>query len=189
MACQFQCLYIFDNVLTIGHSGENCELATTVTEVPFTTQVTTDATTESIYISTEETTFMTTSGPCEPTNNCNGHYNCSGTEKICHEGYSGIDCHVKDIGKKTSDIDCFLGISSYAACTGRGYCFEEACCCEEPEFDNDNQCLDLNECDSTPCLNNGTCINQAGFYSCICLDGMFLYIGKFVHIVDSVHQK
>lgn len=31
--------------------------------------------------------------------------------------------------------------------------------------------IDINECDFTPCDNNGTCINSEGSYSCNCTDG------------------
>lgn len=31
--------------------------------------------------------------------------------------------------------------------------------------------IDINECDFTPCDNNGTCINSEGSYTCNCTDG------------------
>lgn len=31
--------------------------------------------------------------------------------------------------------------------------------------------IDINECDFTPCNNNGTCINSEGSYTCNCTDG------------------
>ena len=30
---------------------------------------------------------------------------------------------------------------------------------------------DVNECKSSPCENNGTCINSIGSYTCDCTDG------------------
>lgn len=31
--------------------------------------------------------------------------------------------------------------------------------------------LDVDECLSTPCANNGTCINNKGSYTCVCKRG------------------
>lgn len=31
--------------------------------------------------------------------------------------------------------------------------------------------LDVNECESSPCANNGTCINNLGSYTCDCTEG------------------
>lgn len=30
---------------------------------------------------------------------------------------------------------------------------------------------DVNECNNSPCLHNGTCINNNGSYGCICAEG------------------
>ena len=31
--------------------------------------------------------------------------------------------------------------------------------------------VSVNECDSSPCLNKGTCLDQRGGYKCICMPG------------------
>ena len=47
---------------------------------------------------------------------------------------------------------------------------------------------DINECESSPCKNGGTCLNQQAGYSCKCKDGYsgdhceegnaYIYVGK-----------
>ena len=174
----FCALRLYRTFILLGYSGDNCEFGTTV--VLSTAELTSAMTTEytnhmTTILTTELTTGQTTIvtlGPCVPADNCAGHFNCSGDVRVCLDGYSGDDCNTKDIDASSDDPDCFLGISSSEACTGLGYCFQGACCCEDDEFDNANKCFDFNECDSSPCLNSGTCINQAGSYLCICNNGM-----------------
>jgi len=31
--------------------------------------------------------------------------------------------------------------------------------------------VDLNECESEPCLNRGTCVDRPGFFVCVCVEG------------------
>ena len=83
----------------------------------------------------------------------------------------GTNCTTKLIAKTATDPECFHGTNARAECADRGSCFEQACCCDDPAYDNNNKCYDLDECDSNPCKNGGTCTNQHNFYQCECTEG------------------
>ena len=36
---------------------------------------------------------------------------------------------------------------------------------------NSEECLDINECESDPCQNQGTCLNREAAYECQCVEG------------------
>ena len=75
------------------------------------------------------------------------------------------------------DDDCAgTDISADQACTGgRGYCFNSECCCDDAQYDNDNQCQDLDECESSPCQNGRRMSRiKNGYYECDCLTSRFM---------------
>ena len=42
--------------------------------------------------------------------------------------------------------------------------------------------LDVNECESSPCKNNGSCVDGVGSYTCVCSQG---YIGEECEIGNT----
>ena len=46
--------------------------------------------------------------------------------------------------------------------------------------------LDINECESAPCMNNGTCIDEVNSYSCECMPG---YTGSTCETGMRLHLK
>ena len=124
---------------------------------------------------TTEYADVTTETLCVPRDDCDGHNTCtSENEMICLDGYLGESCNVKDISSSEDDPDCLFGLSAVATCFDRGYCFQGACCCDDDAFDDDNMCLDIDECESDPCMNGGTCFNQVSGYICVCTEGKCL---------------
>lgn len=85
-----------------------------------------------------------------------------------------MNCTEKTIALGASDSDCLGGLSAQNTCGGHGPCFEGGCCCSEPAMDNKNMCIDIDECASEPCQNNGTCFNQNAYYECECTEGIYL---------------
>ena len=45
--------------------------------------------------------------------------------------------------------------------------------------------VDINECSSNPCMNEGTCIDAVNSYTCACVDGMPGYTGTHCEIGES----
>ena len=54
---------------------------------------------------------------------------------------------------------------------------------------NRSQCdivlVDIDECSSFPCMNEGTCIDAVNSYTCACVDGMPIYTGTQCEIGES----
>ena len=40
--------------------------------------------------------------------------------------------------------------------------------------------VDINECASNPCYHDGTCLDDRGKFTCLCMDGKYLYIHSYV---------
>ncbi|XP_026186750.1 coagulation factor IXa [Mastacembelus armatus] len=68
-------------------------------------------------------------------------------------------------------------------------CIEEVCGWEEARevFENDEKTMEFwvayadgNQCDSSPCLNQGSCTDHTGYYTCTCLSG---FTGRNCEIV------
>lgn len=89
--------------------------------------------------------------PCQNNGTCInslGSYTCE-----CETGWQGQDCH---IGKS---VDLVMLIMQGCYHMQRWY---------HALF---ILLLDVDECRSTPCANNGTCINNKGSYTCVCKRG------------------
>ena len=112
--------------------------------------------------------------PCVDTDDCTGHYTCVDNQKECLDGYDGDDCNSKIIEKNQVDSDCRLGETAFAECSNLGYCFNSSCCCETEGLQNENRCLDIDECESDPCMNGATCRNNRDSFFCVCPDGMLI---------------
>ena len=137
----------------IGTSGENCEfLASTV---PVTTP--------------EPTTLAT----CTPTDSCDGHYDCDNAtlETICHPGYEGDLCQDRIDPGGINDPEC--PGNGFQRCSNGGTCWDGQCCCP-PGYSGISCTKDIDECESDPCQNGGTCFtppNTANTYECFCTEG------------------
>ena len=60
-----------------------------------------------------------------------------------------------------------------------------------PWFFSYSLVVDINECDSTPCQNGATCLNNANMYRCICPNGWFgtnCQEGKFIYVSFLTHS-
>lgn len=112
-----------------------------------------------------------------------------GFKCLCHPGYTGNMC-------ETDLNDC----SPDNPCLNNGKCFERSklanyhpssldsplknvlfnhstasgfiCACP-PGFNGTTCEININECDSTPCMNGGTCIDAVNDFRCICPVGFF----------------
>ncbi|CAH1785690.1 unnamed protein product [Owenia fusiformis] len=108
------------------------------------------------------------SNPCQHSGTCEGYtggYNCR-----CLPGYTGQDCEI-DIdecsGVDCTDLlmQCIDGVNSFS------------CRCKPGYYDpnnstgNSTQCLEIVECDSSPCQNGGTCQDGVNGYNCSCSPG------------------
>ena len=50
-------------------------------------------------------------------------------------------------------------------------------------FEGRNCEVDINECESNPCKNNGTCVDEINDYNCTCKDG---FVGKSCEVNSNV---
>ncbi|MPC12545.1 Neurogenic locus Notch protein [Portunus trituberculatus] len=102
----------------------------------------------------EERTNLCESGPCRNGATCTGNhssYTCH-----CSSGWTGTQCTERSMPAVDS--------SGKAIGCAAGPCFGGVRC----EFE-------YNECDSNPCVNGGTCVDNIGAYECLCGRG---YTGK-----------
>ena len=71
-------------------------------------------------------------------------------------------------------------------CLNRGQCTldrnREAFCVCEDGFDGKFCEININECASNPCFNNGTCVDGVNRYHCVCMDK---YIDKTCRDLDA----
>ena len=108
--------------------------------------------------STDMPTEMTT---CEGLNTCEGHTLCNGID--CADGWTGDNCTTPDVFRRS---DCPNDI----ACRFGGTCFDGSCCCVSG-YEGLLCETEIDECESNPCSNGGTCIDEIDEYRCACLDG------------------
>ena len=153
----------------------NFSLLTATTRV---TQMTTGMTTPSEVFSTAQTTdfpiITTQPEPCFPRDDCMGHYTCNNeTQAIeCLEGWTGEFCiDTTFAGEDNPDCPPDVG----GGCKNGGTCFDNTCCCIAG-FTGDLCEREIIECDSSPCQNEGTCIDELNFFVCNCVEGKDLSV-------------
>ncbi len=75
---------------------------------------------------------------------------------------SGTCCNFFDLSGRCTNLHC-------PANSTIDVHFQCAC---NPGFTTHNgtDCVEINECDSSPCKNGGTCTDQVAAFSCSCLD-------------------
>ncbi|KAG5272096.1 hypothetical protein AALO_G00161610 [Alosa alosa] len=109
-------------------------------------------------------------GTCEEGTN---EYHCT-----CWEGYEGDNCEV-DIdecaaGPCLNDGECFQRSDPASWEEGWEFSYAHAagyvCQCQ-PGFTGENCSVDIDECESEPCQNGGTCEDLVNAYMCVCPDG------------------
>lgn len=123
--------------------------------------------------------------PGYPDNICNNNGKCkgSGTRKgtgkcHCDKGYYGKFCNecAKGFYESYKDENKFLCSSCHAACVdgctsgGSSNCIGG--CKKGWKLNNENNCIDINECLETKniCTGNEFCVNNEGNYSCLSCD-------------------
>ena len=50
---------------------------------------------------------------------------------------------------------------------------------------NCHRCLDIGECSSVPCQNNGTCVDEINRFTCICASGFSGLVCETSEVFDS----
>jgi len=165
---------------TLDASGTSLEVTTSeLTSVPVTSVEATTIDLTTITVTSIEVTTIesTTQEPCVPTDTCEGHYTCAadGITKVCNPYWSGEDCTILDDTAEAEAEHCpEIGSSGiYGDCGATGTCFDQSCCCEDGYEATGSlfSCEDIDECDSSPCMNGGTCNNNENEYSCDCPSG------------------
>ena len=144
------------------------------TESPTTESMTTQALTTAVE-TTVPVTEMTTLEICTAEDSCEGHYTCNNVtqEKICNDGFRGVDCKERDYdGPVGQDDEC---PDNGNVCKNGATCFAKTCCCA-PGYTDELCNTEINECDSDPCQNDGTCIDLVNLYVCSCPDGKYFTI-------------
>ncbi|XP_078349351.1 mucin-like protein [Oculina patagonica] len=105
--------------------------------------------------------------PCSSLN-CSDHGSCTvnnnGTAVCdCDPGFEGLNCEIDPCDSLDCGVygDCIVNNNGIAEC----HC--------DPGFEGSNCEINIDECNSTPCLNNGTCIDGINSYSCNCSVGFY----------------
>ena len=55
-------------------------------------------------------------------------------------------------------------------CGDNGHCWMQQCCCNLG-YEGDNCETDIRECESNPCGEGATCVDEINFYICFCPPG------------------
>ena len=105
--------------------------------------------------------------PCQLTNNCEGHYYCHLNTKICFPGWTGNNCQQRQY---LGQLDPECPLDGGIRCSNGGTCFNGSCCCV-PGYVGAYCEEEIRECESSPCLNGGTCRDEVNYYACICPAG------------------
>ncbi|KAK2158430.1 hypothetical protein NP493_1797g00012 [Ridgeia piscesae] len=91
----------------------------------------------------------------------------------CNTGYSGSNC--ADDFDGCQDNPCRKHTNCTDLTPAEHVAQKKAYTCSEcPKgfyADDGETCIDINECDSTPCDSHGTCVNTPGTFRCDCEDG------------------
>lgn len=89
-----------------------------------------------------------------------GNYSC-----LCLAGYEGRDCETDVDECQLASTLCGIHSSTCTDLVG-----DYRCVCE-PGWTGRHCDFDIDECADSPCLNNGTCLNQPNAFQCQCLNG------------------
>ena len=65
-----------------------------------------------------------------------------------------------------------------------GHCWDKQCCCP-PGLTGEICETNIQECDSSPCMNGGICSDQINGYSCSCLPGK----EDVRHLCPAIHIR
>ncbi|XP_077968014.1 uncharacterized protein LOC120327058 isoform X2 [Styela clava] len=115
--------------------------------------------------------------------NTYGSYICQ-----CNHGYSGTglqcedidECQLPEMTHRTKTDSAFLDkrqneVNNIVLCDLHATCKNSAgsydCWCNDGYYGNGFICHETNECDSQPCLHEGTCIDQVDMFTCLCKSG------------------
>ncbi|KAH9523482.1 hypothetical protein Btru_040133 [Bulinus truncatus] len=106
---------------------------------------------------------------CKPSFQCGstaGQYLCDEMtgEKICMFGWLGPQCDQRDPNANHA-VPC-----PRSTCRNGGSCFNSTCCCT-PGYTGSLCHIEILECESSPCLNNGICTDLINGYQCTCKEG------------------
>lgn len=106
---------------------------------------------------------------------CRGRGDCSGDGKRtgngkckCRDGFAGDSCEGCEAGRflrnEDNDATCEKCDVACSACIGEG---PSACtACATGYTDEQGSCVDVNECESSPCSGRTFCDNTPGSFSC-----------------------
>ncbi|VDH94798.1 Hypothetical predicted protein [Mytilus galloprovincialis] len=108
----------------------------------------------------------TINATCVSTNECKGNLICSSHRCQCPtEDYYWKD--PKCYSKKKYNDQC----NSSDKCSASLYCDHDKCHCSNTTHWNGTFCIQNTPCSSSPCVNNGLCIDVGRFYNCSCPPG------------------
>ncbi|TSV02075.1 Protein jagged-1 [Bagarius yarrelli] len=124
--------------------------------------------------STQEGTWLISSNVCGPYGRCisqsGGNFTC-----VCLPGFTGSYCHenVNDCASSpcVNGGTCLDGVNSFSCVCRSGW--EGRLCEREVNECASEPCMNGGEsqCDSTTCLNTGTCVDHGESYRCVCPPG------------------
>jgi hypothetical protein len=106
---------------------------------------------------------------CEPSSPCHniatrvngvGNYTC-----LCPAEYEGRDCQTDVDEYQLPTTLCGIHSTTCTDLVG-----DNRCVCE-PGWTGRHCDVDIDECADSPCLNNGTCLNQLNAFQCQCPNG------------------
>ncbi|XP_076112084.1 uncharacterized protein LOC143080239 [Mytilus galloprovincialis] len=108
----------------------------------------------------------TINATCVSTNECKGNLICSSHRCQCPtEDYYWKD--PKCYSKKKYNDHC----NSSDECSTSLYCDHDKCHCSNTTHWNGTFCIQNTPCSSSPCVNNGLCVDVGRFYNCSCPPG------------------
>ncbi|GMT31391.1 hypothetical protein PFISCL1PPCAC_22688, partial [Pristionchus fissidentatus] len=105
---------------------------------------------------------------CSADNNpCENGGNCANTDSgficSCPLGWTGARCETR--------VACATDAFSPHACRNNAYCDVQGRCVCPVGWSGERCERDVNECEGSPCENDGLCMNGNGTFTCFCLEG------------------